>query len=323
MVGTPRIWAVHDGKVGIRSQVLGLAEALGRPFEEKVIALRFPWSRLPPVPWLEPAQALSRRGDALAPPWPDLFIGCGRQSAVAALAVKRASGGATILAHVQDPRFARSRFDLLVIPEHDRLRGRNVLVTRGAVHRVTAEKLRAGAAEWESRLAGVPQPRVAVLIGGNNKVFRLDHPTLERIADALAALARSGYGLLVTPSRRTGAEGERLLRERLADLPAFIWDGNGDNPYFGFLALADAIVVTGDSVSMASEAAATGKPVHVLHLPGGSAKFRRFHEGFERAGITRPFAGRIETWSYPPVNDTGRAAEAIERLLLAQARRAA
>ncbi|MBX6366778.1 MAG: mitochondrial fission ELM1 family protein [Rhodospirillales bacterium] len=323
MVGTPRIWAVHDGKVGIRSQVLGLAEALGRPFEEKVITLRFPWSRLPPVPWLEPAQALSPRGDRLAPPWPDLFIGCGRQSAVAALAVKRASAGATILAHVQDPRFARARFDLLVIPEHDRLRGRNVLVTRGAVHRVTPEKLRAGAAEWESRLAGVPRPRVAVLIGGNNKVFRLDLAALERIAEELAALARSGYGLLVTPSRRTGAEGERLLRERLSGLPAFIWDGNGDNPYFGFLALADAIVVTGDSVSMVSEAAATGKPVHVLHLPGGSAKFRRFHEGFERTGITRPFAGRIETWSYPTVNDTGRAAEAIERLLVARARRAA
>jgi mitochondrial fission protein ELM1 len=320
---TPRVWAVHDGKVGIRSQVLGLAEALGWPFEEKVIALRFPWSRLPPVPWLAPSQALAPAGDLLAPPWPDLFIGCGRQSAVAALAVKRASGGATLLAHVQDPRFARGRFDLLLIPEHDRLRGPNVLVTHGAVHRVTPEKLAAAAAAWAPLLAAVPQPRVAVLIGGNNKVFQLDLATLGRLADQLAALARAGHGLLVTPSRRTGLEGERLLRERLEGLPAFIWDGSGDNPYFGFLALADAIVVTGDSVSMASEAAATGKPVHVVHLPGGSAKFERFHDGLQRAGITRPFAGRIEQWRYAPVNDTGRAAEAIRALLAARARRAA
>jgi mitochondrial fission protein ELM1 len=323
MEETPRVWAVHDGKVGIRSQVLGLAEALGWPFEEKAIALRFPWSRLPPVPWLDPAQAIVPVGTPLAPPWPDLFIGCGRQSAVAALAVKRASGGKTVLAHVQDPRFARSRFDLLLIPEHDRLRGPNVLVTRGAVHRVTGEMLAAAAAQWESRLAAVPQPRVAVLIGGNNKVFRLDLATLAALADALAALARAGHGLLVTPSRRTGAEGERLLRERLAGFPAFVWDGSGDNPYFGFLALADAIVATGDSVSMVSEAAATGKPVHVVHLPGGSAKFRRFHEGFERAGITRPFAGRLEHWGYERVNDTGRAAEAIRRLLASRPRRAA
>jgi mitochondrial fission protein ELM1 len=323
MERTPRVWAVHDGKVGIRSQVLGLAEALGWPFEEKVIALRFPWSRLPPLPWLDPAQALAPGGDALTPPWPDLFIGCGRQSAVAALAVKRASGGATVLAHVQDPRFARGRFDLLLIPEHDRLRGANVMATHGAVHRVTPEKLAAAAAEWAPRLDSVPRPRLAVLIGGNNKVFRLDLATLGRLADQLAALAREGHGLLVTASRRTGPEAERLLRERLAGLPAFLWDGSGDNPYFGFLALADAILATGDSVSMVSEAAATGKPVHVVHLPGGSAKFRRFHEGFERAGITRPFAGRIEQWRYAPVNDTGRAAEAIRALLAARQRRAA
>ena len=320
---TPRVWAVHDGKVGIRSQVLGLAEALGWPFEEKVVALRFPWSRLPPVAWLDPAQVLAPGGDPLGPPWPDLFIGCGRQSAAAALAVKRASGGATVLAHVQDPRFARARFDLLLIPEHDRLRGANVLATRGAVHRVTPEKLAEAAAQWESRLAAVPRPRLAVLIGGNNKVFRLDATVMTRLADDLAALAQAGHGLLVTPSRRTGPEGERLLRERLAGLPAFIWDGSGDNPYFGFLALADAIVATGDSVSMVSEAAATGKPVHVVHLPGGSAKFRRFHEGFARAGITRPFEGRIESWSYEKVNDTSRAAAAIRRLLADRSRRAA
>lgn len=320
---TPQVWAVHDGKVGIRSQVLGLAETLGWPFEEKAISLRFPWNRLPPVPWLDPARALAREGDALAPPWPDLFIGCGRQSAIAALAVKRASGGATVLAHVQDPHFARARFDLLIVPEHDRLRGPNVLVTRGAVHRVSREKLAEAAAQWESRLAAVPRPRVAVLIGGNNKVFRLDLATLARLADDLAGLARAGHGLLVTPSRRTGPEGERLLRERLAGLPAFVWDGGGDNPYFGFLALADAIVATGDSVSMVSEAAATGKPVHIMHLPGGSVKFRRFHDGFERAGITRPFTGRIEQWSYAPVNDTGRAADAIRRLLAERTRRAA
>jgi mitochondrial fission protein ELM1 len=320
---TPRVWAVHDGKVGIRSQVIGLAEALGWPFEEKVVALRFPWSRLPPVAWLDPGQLLAPAGDRLGPPWPDLLIGCGRQSAAAALAVKRASGGATVLAHVQDPRFARARFDLLLIPEHDRLRGANVLATRGAVHRVTAEKLAEAAAQWGSRLAAVPRPRVAVLIGGNNKVFRFDATAVARLADDLAALAKAGHGLLVTPSRRTGPEGERLLRERLAGLPAFIWDGSGDNPYFGFLALADAIIATGDSVSMVSEAAATGKPVHVVHLPGGSAKFRRFHEDFARAGITRPFEGRIESWSYERVNDTDRAAAAIRRLLADRSRRAA
>src|SRR3546814_5078500 len=88
---------------------------------------------------------------------------------------------------------------------------------------------------------------------------------------------------MITPSRRTGARNEEILRRGLAGLPAEIWDGSGENPYFGILGLADHVIVTGDSVNMVSEAASTGKPVHVVHLPnshlrGSSAKFTRFHE---------------------------------------------
>jgi len=150
-----------------------------------------------------------------------------------------------------------------------------------------------------------------VLIGGNNRVYRLTQARMAELADQLAALARRGFGLMVTPSRRTGALGARLLEERLKGLPAFIWDGSGDNPYFGMLGLADAIVVTADSVSMVSEAAATGKPVHVAMLAGGSDKFAQFHAAMNAAGITRLFRGEIERWSYAAPDDTARAAEAI------------
>ena len=93
----------------------------------------------------------------------------------------------------------------------------------------------------------------------------------------------------------------------------WIWDGSGDNPYMGYLALADVLVVTADSVNMVSEAAATGKPVFVVDLKGGSRKFRLFHEDMRGKGITRPFEGRLETWIYPPLQETARAAEEIRR----------
>ena len=115
----------------------------------------------------------------------------------------------------------------------------------------------------------------------------------------------------MTPSRRTGAAGLAVLRERFAGLPGRIWDGTGDNPYYAYLAVADAVLVTADSVSMVSEAAATGKPVHILPLPGGDAKFARFHEAMREAGITRPFAGDIENWTYVPPDDTARAGAAL------------
>src|SRR5581483_6510369 len=101
----------------------------------------------------------------------------------------------------------------------------------------------------------------------------------------------------------------------LADIPAFLWDGSGENPYFGLLGLADAVAVTADSVSMVSEAAVTGKPVYILELPGAGGKFAEFHAHMRRKGITRPLGAAFERWTYPPLDDMARAAAAVRRLL--------
>lgn len=312
--GEPLVWAVHDGRVGIINQVLGLVEAVGLPFIEKRFLARFPWTHLPPRLWSDPERAAASGSDALAAPWPDLLITCGRVCAAAGIAVKRANGGRTFLVQIQDPRFGRQAFDLMVVPGHDPARGENVVVTRGAVHRVTQEKLVEAGSRFAPAFAHLPRPLVAVLIGGQNRVYRLPPARLAAIADQLATLARrEGAGLLVTPSRRTGEAGERILRERLAGVPAYIWDGSGENPYFALLALADAVIVTEDSVSMVTEAASTGKPVHVIELEGGSRKFHDFHRLMREAGVTRRFAGILEHWHYDPPNDTARAAAEVRR----------
>ncbi len=163
----------------------------------------------------------------------------------------------------------------------------------------------------------MPRPILTVLIGGSNKAYRLTLGRVGEIAETIAAILRQrGGSALVTPSRRTGPEGQTLLQRRLAGLPAAIWDGSSENPYFAYLALADAFLVTADSVSMISEAAATGKPIHILDLDGGNRKFERFHQAMRCAGVTRPFAGRIEDWSYLVPDDTARAGAALRRLVL-------
>jgi uncharacterized protein len=312
----PLAWVLHDGKAGMASQALGLAEAAGFPFIEKSLAVRAPWAWLPPQLWLAPLAAVSDRGLPLQPPWPDLVIGCGRNTAAPALAIKRASGGRTVAAQVQDPRVGRDEFDLMLVPEHDRYRGPRVITTRGALHRVTPEKLAAARGRFPD-LAALPQPILGVLIGGSNRAYRLPLDRLAAIADGIASAVReTGGSAVVTPSRRTGDEGVALLRERLAGISAAIWDMTGDNPYFAYLALADAFLVTADSVSMISEAAATGKPVHIVELEGGDAKFARFHRAMREAGITRPFAGRVENWRYAPLDDTARAGAALRALVL-------
>ena len=303
-------WVLSDGKAGNENPCLGLAEAVGFDTSIKRIIPRAPWSWLPPRLWFRPLSTPGPGGDRLSPPWPDLLIACGRLSVAPAMAIGRAAGGACFTVQLLDPRVPVGRFDLVAAPRHDGISGENVIPTLGALHRVTRARLAAAAVQFAATVEHLPHPRIAVLIGGSSKRHRLT-------AEAAATLSRSlkalGCGLMVTVSRRTGDANERLLRARLEGDATVFWDGAGENPYFGYLALADAILVTGDSVAMVSEACATGKPVHVYDLPGGSAKFDRFHADMREAGCTRPFHGTIEDWTYAPPDETARVASEIRR----------
>lgn len=311
-------WVVTDGKPGMENQCLGLAEALGLTPVVKRVSLRSPWRQLSPYLRLGNRFAAGPNGDPIRPPWPDLLIGTGRQSIAPSLAVRKLSHGRTFTVQIQDPQIGPRHFNTVVVPRHDRLRGANVLVTRGALHRVTPKILADAGERHAARLAHLPHPRIAVLIGGNNGVYALTPTITGDVAEKLAALSRAhGAGLMVTPSRRTGEDNEAILRARLSGLPAEVWDGTGENPYFAYLSLADAIVVTCDSVSMTSEACSTGKPVYVIDLEGGSPKFRAFHDGLVKDGITRPFTGDLDHWTYPTFNDTEEVANEVRHRLLA------
>jgi len=309
-------WVVSDGRAGIEIQCRGLAEAIGLQPVVKRIKARAPWRWLPPAFWFDPLRRLAPSGDRMQPPWPDLLIGTGRLAVAPNLAVRRASRGGTFTVQIQDPKVALDHFDVVIAPEHDRLSGPNVIATRGSLHGITEARLAAAAAEWQAGIVQLPRPRVTVLIGGDSRTHRMTRQHAERLAAGLAALAREqGAGLLVTPSRRTGDATLAIVRAALAGLPAVIWDGSGANPYLGYLALADAFVVTGDSVNMICEAAYTGKPIHLAEIGGGTDKFERFHESMARAGIVRPFAGRVEQWRYAPLRETEAVAAELRRRL--------
>jgi uncharacterized protein len=304
-------WTLTEGFAGMESQCVGLAEAMGlRPELKRVRRPRIPLHYLPPTLWPNPLSLFMK--DELTPQWPDVLISSGRGSVAAALAVRHASAGNTFAVHIQTPYVDPSRFDLVILPQHDSIRGDNILVTRTALHRVTKQGLGEAAQRFGNRLSYLPRPLLTVLVGGSNKHQSCSPETMRRLADQLVFAAQeSGGSLAVTTSRRTGEENENILRERLKSVPLFFWDGLEENPYLGLLALADAIVVTSDSVSMVSEACATEKPVHVFDMGVGVPKLCRFHKALRDDGITRPFAGRIEQWSYNAPNDTEKIATVV------------
>ena len=308
---------LSEGMAGTENQCLALATALGLTPEIKRAAVNKPWRWLGAAVAALPPGFLARGHEPLAPPWPDLVIASGRKCAALALAIQRASRGRTFTVFVQNPRLGLARFDLVVAPRHDGIAGANIFTIRGALSRVDAAALNAAAAEFTPAFADLPRPLVACLIGGASRRHRFTPADGRALGEALAKLsAATGGGLLITPSRRTPEPSFAALEVALDGAPTYIWRGEGANPYFGFLAVADAVLVTGDSVSMVSDACSSGKPVHILPVAGRrSARFSRFFAALEAEGAARPFTGSLESWDYDPLNDCALAAGEIRRRL--------
>jgi mitochondrial fission protein ELM1 len=269
----PRLWVLADDRPGNSTQSLGLAEALGWPYEVK--DLRFgSWSRLHNR-WLG-ASNRSLRPDTssvLQPPWPDLVIAAGRRVAPIALWIREQSAGRTKLVQLgRKGGDLADLFDLVVTPRYTRqLQDPRRLETLGPLHRIDAAKLEQAADEWRTRLMeSTHSPRIVVLVGGTSGQYRLDVETARRLGERLLELARtSGGSLLISVSRRTGAAAADVLEAALGEEHYFYrWSpGGGDNPYLAYLALADAFVITADSESMIVEACSTTRPVYIWPLP--------------------------------------------------------
>ena len=310
-------WIITDGKMGMDVQARGLAQALELDYQMKHVSPSGVWKFT--APW-GPADPRARVGHAdsalFAPPWPAVCIATGRSSIPYIRAVRRKAGHATFCIVLQDPKTGAGTADLIWVPAHDRRRGANVITTLTAPHGYSPEVLAQLRGNCPAEIAALPHPRIAVVLGGKNGIYRFSEADDDRFQMALAALGANGGSFMITPSRRSHQRLVRAAEAATAGRPRIIWDGNGRNPYPDFLAHADLLVVTADSVNMTGEACATGRPVYVFEPTGGSAKFRRFHDALRQAGATRPLQDAVnsaESWSYEPMDSAREIAHEVER----------
>lgn len=306
MAGPASIWVLADDRPGNANQALGVAEALDLPFAVRHIRYG-PLSALPNA-WLGASLAglAPSARDELRPPWPDLVIAAGRRTAPVTRWLKRRHPDA-FLVQLMWPG-AGNDLDLIAVPEHDDVAASPALIrTLGAPHRITPARLAAAAQASAPRVAHLPRPRIACLIGGSTRRVRFASDHAAALGRAAGALANQhGGSLLITTSRRTGAACEEAVAEAVAGAPHLLhhFSAGGHNPYLDYLASADAVVVTGDSTSMCTEACATGRPVFLYRMPGGTpAKHVRLHERLASLGylvaLDAPWPERLPPPLYP------------------------
>jgi uncharacterized protein len=315
-------WVITTGMAGMDVQAEGVAQVLGLDYEMKRVSPTGIWKFLAPWGPVSPSERFGQAGARFAPPWPDVAISLGRGSVPYMRALRRQAGPDLFTVVMQDPKTGLGTADMIWVPWHDRLRGHNVFTTLTAPHSFTSERLAELRKKIPPAIAELPRPRVAVVLGGKNAVFKFTEADDQRFATALTSLGRLGASFLITPSRRTHGRLLDVVDTATQAFPRLLWDRTGDNPYGQFLAHADLLVVTADSVNMVGEACATGRPVLVFTPSGGSAKFRRFHEALSARGATRPLPDHLDTvpdWSYEPLHSVEDIAHEIELRWLARA----
>ncbi|EAR22065.1 mitochondrial fission ELM1 family protein [Nitrococcus mobilis] len=275
----PRVWVLLGKGAGGNAQMLALAEALGWPYEAKRLAYNI-LNLCPNLVLGSTAVSLRRkRCSPLRPPWPDLVIAASRRSAPIAQWIKKRSGGHTRLVHLLHAQAPLHRFDLIITLPQYRLPARsNVLHLTAPLNRIDPHRLEQAAARWAPRLRHLPRPLIALLVGGNSSSYILDRVTAHRLGREVSRYVQAtGGALLLTTSPRTRRDAVKALFEAV-DCPTYryAWcPEDPDNPYLGFLRLADRFIVTADSASLAIEACATGKPVAVYYWPGRRRGRRR------------------------------------------------
>jgi len=297
-----------QGMHGMVSQVEGLAKALGLSYKHQSIKLKPFWNLIPPK--FSPISENLIKDKFVCDS--RVIISCGRKSVIPSIALKKRLGKAIFTIHIQNPKVLYKHFDLIISPEHDNIKGDNVITTTGAIHYLTKKEIRDN-----SNHLGFEREKkklVAFIIGGPNKYYNFSEQSIHQTFNKVKTLfTPDKYKIIVVPSYRTP---ENIIKKAYN---AFNFNHHvvrevEKKSYLSALGIADYVVVTCDSTSMISEAAVTGKPVYIAMMKSikNNYRFKNFYTKLNKLGITKELNDNVETWSYESLNEVNRIAPLIK-----------
>ena len=297
-----------QGMHGMVSQVEGLAKALGLTYRHQSIRLKPFWNLLPPK--LTPISENLVKEKFVCDS--KVIISCGRKSVIPSIALKKRLGKEIFTIHIQDPKVALKHFDLVISPEHDNIKGDNVITTKGAIHYLTKKEIKDNLNYLNVNKE--KKKLVAFIIGGPNKYYNYNDQTIHQLFTKIKTLfTPDKYKIIIVPSYRTP---ENIIKKAYDtfNFNHIVIKTVDKKAYLSALALADVSVVTCDSTSMISEAAITGKPVYIAMMKSNknNGRFKKFYSLLTDLGITRELKDSVEEWSYESLNEVNRVAPIIK-----------
>ena len=303
-----------EGYHGMISQVEGMAKALKVKFHHKIVRLNWPWNYIPPKFTPTSQIVLKDKNYINDNEKIDLIISCGRKSVIPSIILKN-KNKKIITIHIQDPKVNLNNFDLVIAPEHDNLNGENVISSKGAIHYITQEEIKKSQSYLEDKTEN--KKVVSLILGGPNKYYNFSIGELTKIFNEIKSKFISlGYKAIIIPSIRTPKEIINLaVKEFIND--GYVVNNVDKQAYLSSFALATNIIVTCDSTSMISEAAASGKPIFIAHMQPrrNNYRFKKFFQLFKEMGITRNLGDNVESWAYENFNEAERIATIVNKKL--------
>lgn len=266
------LWVLLDSRMGSVGQARGVIKFLDNNKYE-IVEKNLEYTKLSGLPNFLRGKTLvgltPQSKKQIISPFPDLVLSTSRRTVPIARYIKKQNRTTKLIQLMHPGKTGLKEFDLVLVPEHDKNKKTypNIHYIVGAPHRISEESIQEAKQKWLPEFESLPKPLTAVIVGGSikKKEFSLSNAT--DLGDKIRMLKeKTGGSVLITTSRRTGEKAEKAIMSALQGIPShtFLWGEKKENPYMGYLACADNIVVTGDSVSMCCEACGTNKPVFVF-----------------------------------------------------------
>ena len=301
-----------EGLHGMISQVEGLAKALDLEYFHEKVELNNFWKFIPPK--ITPVKKFVFKNKIQRDF--DIIISCGRKSVIPSIFLKKINNKKIKNIHIQDPKVNFQNFDYIISPEHDDLKGENIISSKGTIHYLTITEIEEKKNYLSDRVAK-EKKIITLILGGPTKYYTYSNQNILNIFSKISKqILNKDFQLIVIPSNRTPIKTIELAKKFFSKEHLII-DRVDKNAYLSSLGVADYIIVTCDSSSMISEAALTGKPLYVAIIPPSKkdTRFQNFRKLFEKMNIIREFDGKLETWNYEKLDETKRIAYEIKNRL--------